>query len=208
MLRNLFFVFLVVILPVKLQAKPVSFPDSWMIMQMNNHMAHSVEAIYSPTARYAFGVRSEYMREGEEWVHSGVYNRLLKRWNAPDSQGNLYMLTGLGVAQNRGDTEPAISAGMAADWETRRIYFAYENRYLHADNVSASFSQMGRVGFAPYVGGYDDIHTWLILQVNHHPELKDNIVVTPIIRLFNTSVLGEVGISHKKDVLFNITYQF
>jgi hypothetical protein len=44
-------------------ARPVSFPDGWMLMSMNDHMEHSFMLSYFPTAKDAFGVRSDYMRE-------------------------------------------------------------------------------------------------------------------------------------------------
>lgn len=179
-----------------------------MLMQMNDHSKHSVMASYSPTAQYAVGLRSEYMREDEDWVHTATYNRLLKRWNGADSQGNLFLQTGLGVAEHRGEIDPAASLGLEADWETRRIYFSYENRYLYAGDVEQSFSHKARAGFAPYVGDYDDIHTWLMVQIDHHPTERDNVMVTPFVRLFTQEVLGEIGISNKKDVMFNVTFQF
>jgi hypothetical protein len=189
-------------------ARPVSYPDGWMFMTMNDHMEYSNMLSYSPTAQYAVGVRTDYMREDEDWLHTVTYNRLLKRWNAPDSQGNLFLQTGVGAAQHSDDIDPAATLGIEADWETRRIYFSYENRYIYAGNVERSFSHKARAGIAPYLGGYDDIHTWLMVQIDHHPSERDNVVVTPFVRLFNQELLGEVGISHKGDVMFNATYQF
>jgi hypothetical protein len=189
-------------------ARPVSFPDGWMLMSMNDHMEHSFMLSYSPTAKDAFGVRSDYMRDEEHWVHTAIYNRLLQRWNAADSQGNLFLQTGLGAAYDGRNTDPAASIGLEADWETRRIYFSYENRLLYAGDVEQSFSHKARAGFAPYEGDYDDLHTWLMVQVDHHPKSDDKVVVTPFIRVFTQEVLAEFGISDKKDVMLNVTFQF
>ncbi len=189
-------------------ARPVSYTDGWMFMTMNDHTEYANALSYSPTARYAIGVRSEYLREDGEWMHTATYNRLLKRWNAADSQGNLFLLTGAGAAQHGDDVDPAATVGMEADWETRRIYFLYENRYVYAGDIERSYSHKARVGVAPYVGNYDDVHTWLMVQIDHHPSERDNVVVTPFVRLFNQELLGEAGISNKGDVMFNLTYQF
>ncbi len=199
---------LVFFVPIDAFARPVSYPDGWMYMTMNDHAERSNMLSYSPSAWYAVGVRSDYMIEDKNWVHTATYNRLLKRWNASDSQGNIFLQTGLGVAQHADEIDPAAALGIEADWETRRIYFAYENRYLYAGDINKSYTHKARVGVAPYVGNYDDIHTWLMVQVDHHPEEEDNIVVTPFVRLFTQEVLGELGISNKGDVMFNATLQF
>lgn len=179
-----------------------------MLMTMHDHMEYSNMVSYSPTAHYAVGVRSDYMREDKDWLHTATYNRLLQRWNAPDSQGNLFLLTGLGAAEHYSEVDPAVTLGLEADWETRRIYFSYENRYIYAGDVEKSFSHKARAGIAPYIGGYDDLHTWLMIQIDHHPAERDNVVVTPFVRLFTQQLLGEIGISNKGDVMLNATLQF
>jgi hypothetical protein len=203
-----FAAFLALVVPFGAGARPVSYPGGWMVMSMNDHMQYSNMLSYSPTARDAFGVRVDYMREDEDWIHTATYNRLLKRWNAPHSQGNMFLMTGLGVAEHRGEVEPAATVGLAADWETRSLYFSYENRYIYGGDVERSFAHKARAGFAPYVGDYDDLHTWLMVQVDHHPSERDNFVVTPLVRLFTQEVLGELGVSHQGDVMVNITFQF
>lgn len=208
MSRSLLLCAALVILPPSAQARPVSYPDGWMIMQMNDHMENSLMASYSPTAKDAVGVRTDYMREDEHWLHTVTYNRLLKRWNAEHSQGNLFLQSGAGFAEDHGDKDAAATAGIEADWETRRIYFSYENRFIYAGDIEQSFSHKARAGFAPYAGSYDDLHTWLMVQVDHHPQERDNVVITPFVRLFNTDALAELGISNKRDILFNLTLQF
>jgi hypothetical protein len=201
-------VMIVALLPVGAFARPVSYPDGWMLMTMNDHMEYSNMLSYSPTAKYAVGIRSDYMREDKDWIHTATYNRLLKRWNAPDSQGNLFLQTGLGAAQHGDDIDPAATLGLEADWETRRIYFSYENRYIYAGDVERSFSHKARAGVAPYIGDYEDLHTWLMVQIDHHPSERNNVVITPFVRLFTQEVLGELGISNKGDVMVNATLQF
>ncbi len=176
-------------------------------MTMNDHSEYALQAMYSPAAQYAVGAQTEYLRDEETWIHSATYNRLLHRWNMPGSQANLFLLSGLGVADDHDDVGAAAFAGIEADWEDRRYYVLYQNRVIGSDVVEESFSQKARVGIAPYIGGYDDVHTWLMLQVDHHPEADDEIVVTPFVRMFNTTVLGELGVSDQGDVLFNFTYQ-
>jgi hypothetical protein len=189
-------------------ARPVSFPDGWMFMQMNDHSEHSLMLSYSPTAKYAVGARSDYMQEYKYWLNTATYNRLLKRWNEKDSQANLFLQTGIGAATKEGITEPAGFLGLEADWETQRLYLSYENSALAAGSIEESFTHKARFGVAPYVGGYDDIHTWFMVQVEHHPYSTDKVVVTPLVRFFTTQFLTEVGISDRADVMLNVTLQF
>jgi len=198
----------VALLPLMVQARPVSFPDGWMAMQMHDGTQDSVMLTYSPSAFYAVGERTDYMREDKSWLHTASYNRLLKRWNGSDSQANIFLLGGVGAATKADSTKAAGTLGIEVDWETRRYYTAYENRIIASDNIDQSYTHKARVGIAPYIAGYNDINTWFMLQVDHTPTSHDNVVVTPLVRLFTTEVLGEIGISNKKDVMANLTVQF
>ena len=64
------------------------------------------------------------------------------------------------------------------------------------------------MGIAPYLGDYDDVHSWLMLQVDHITGEGDRISFTPLVRIFKNEYLGEVGISNKGEVLFNLIIRF
>lgn len=63
--------------------------------------------------------------------------------------------------------------------------------------------QSARVGVAPYVGDYGDLHTWLMLEVEHNPEADDKFTLTPLVRLFKDVHLVEAGMGDDGSVLFN-----
>lgn len=199
---------LIALLPLASQARPISFPGGVMGMSMNSHMQYSQSLSFSPTVRDAFGLKADYLREDAVWLETINYNRLLKRWNMPGSQANIYLLTGVGAAQHGDEGSMAGTVGMAADWESRRYYASYENRYLYAGPVERMFTQQARVGFAPVQRAYHEAQPWLMLQVDYHPTLGDNIVVTPLVRIFTPQTLGEFGISNRGDVLANAVFQF
>lgn len=48
-----------------------------------------------------------------------------------------------------------------------------------------------RLGFAPYLGGMDELQTWFVLQYNH------NFQLTPLLRFFYKNVLWEMGATLK-----------
>ena len=195
------------------QARPVSYPDGWTLMTMNDGERNMLHLNHTFTPSLALGYSAEYWREDKFQLHALQMNNLLKRWNNPGSQANLYLQSGIGAAYSNKqpfdrDWRPAAFTGLAADWENRRFYTSYENRFTWAEDIASAFMQQARIGIAPYIGDYGDLHSWLILQVNHSPEASDPVTVSPIVRLFKGDHLAEAGISNKGDVTFNWTIRF
>ena len=194
-------------------ARPVSYPGGVTLDVMNNGDEHSLLLHYSPTAKYSLGLRSEYRRAPEFSMTSIQLNSLIKRWNQKDSQANFYIKSGLGYADrnsSRFEDESSVAAftGIAMDWETRRYFVGYENRYLDAGNIADFFVQKARVGVAPYIANFGDLHTWMMLEVEHEPEDEDTWTVTPLLRFFKDVHRIEVGMSNHNDAMFNWTIRF
>ncbi len=201
------------ITPQSLQARPISYPGGWTVMAMNDGDSNSLHTHYTPDPRYSVGVLNQYWRDKEYVLNALQFNYLAKRWNGPGSQANLYLKSGVGVASGLdgeldGENSAAGFAGIAGDWETRRWFTSYENRYVDAGDLDNFYTQKARVGVAPYVGDYGDLHTWLMVEVAHKPEDDDPFTVTPLVRLFKGPVLTEAGMSLDGKVLFNFVYRF
>lgn len=212
-MRYCFAFLMTVWIPIAASARPVSYEGGKMVMTENNFESHALHLLYSPTAKTAFGVATEYWRDKDWWYQGLQFNGLLKRWNAPDSQANVYMLSSLGVASGNNDVgknihEPAGFAGVELDWENRRFFTMYENHAVEAGDIDRFFEQKARVGVAPYIGEYGDLHTWLMFEVEHQPSDTHHFTYTPLIRMFYHQHLAEAGISNRGDVLFNYTVQF
>lgn len=195
------------------QARPVSYPGGWTGMMMNDGDKNSVHIHYSPTAKRSLGYRFEYWRDKKVTLNTVQMNNLLKRWNNKDSQANLYLKSGVGIAYSDIDgldrtTSAAGFVGLAADWEDRRFFISYENRYTEAGEMGDFFQQSARIGVAPYVGNYGDLHTWLMLQVEHMPESDDDFTVTPLVRLFKDVHLFEAGVSHRGEAILNYVFRY
>lgn len=115
---------------------------------------------------------------------------LAKRWNHEKWQANIYVKsgTGLAVTTDRGDnkTDAAAFTGIAADWEDRRFFAGYSNRFMYAGGIGSYFDQKVRFGIAPYIGDFDDIRTWLMVDLKYklfrNRESEFNIV--PVLRFF------------------------
>jgi len=189
-------------------ARPVSYPGGVTAMTQNNGDMNSVHLHYSPTAKYSLGIKGEYWREGGYSLQAVQMNNLIKRWNNPKSQANFYIKSGIGATHKDGDVDPAAFTGIAVDWEDRQYFISYHNRYTKAGDIDDFYQQAVHVGIAPYVGDYGDVHTWLMVEVEHQPEADKNITVTPMIRLFKGVHLGELGMSNQGDVLFNYVIRY
>lgn len=200
-------------LPTVADARQVSYPGGWTTMLKHNHERSSLHQHYSPTAKYSVGYKFEYWRDKDFALNALQLNNLLKRWNGPASQANLYLKSGIGVAysndgQFSNKTEPAGFTGLSADWEDRRYFVSYSNRYTEAGEIDSFYMQSGRVGIAPYVGDYGDLHTWLMLDVQHSTQGNDDLTFTPMVRFFKSVHMVEAGVTDDGDVMFNYTIRF
>lgn len=189
--------------PFAAEAKPIPYTGGWMIMQENNTRENLFHVVYGLSPDFSTGVSSEWFKDKRYWLHSAQLNYLAARRNFPDAQFNLFLMSGAGGAFKNGNVHPAGWGGILADYETRRWFFSYDNNYTYADTVESSFAQKIKGGVAPYIGGYNDLHTWLMLQVEHYPDTGHEIVVTPMVRLFKDNYLGEIGYSSDHKILLN-----
>ena len=135
-------------------------------------------------------------------------NTLLKRWNLPDGQGNIFNMSGAGIATYRGSNQPSLWTAFLADYESRRWFLSYEPRFVWDGNIEKSVWERARIGFAPYLANYDDLNTWIMFQVDHHPAKHDHFVATPLIRVFYKTYLFEVGYGSNRHIMVNWQIQF
>ncbi len=200
-------------------AKPVSYVDGTAIMQENDEGGSSAGIHYTVTPWMAVAFHAQRHTRASEFTMLGPQlNFLVKRWNLPDGQGNLYTSVGGGTVIENGDMRYAAWTGFLADYETRRFYSSYELRLMYADRTAKSAWQRARIGVAPYLGSYDEINLWLMLQVDRrdekhavghaHGPLPPPMAVTPLIRLVYKTFLVEGGVSTRGKVMFNWVQQF
>ena len=97
---------------------------------------------------------------------------------------------------------------MSTDWENQRYFIQYANRYTKAFEINDFYTQFIHFGIAPYIGEYGDIHTWFMIKIDHTPEFKRNLVITPHLRFFKNVHLVEVGADTKGNVMFNYVFRY
>jgi hypothetical protein len=194
---------------VQTQAKPISYVGGTMVMQENDETGHTLTVDYTFNPHFALGTYAKYEIGGNEfWMAGPQLNTLIKRWNLPDGQGNIFSMTGAGIARQDSNNQPAAWMSLLADYETRRVFVSYEPRLVYAGDIEKSFSQRAYAGFAPYLANYDELNTWLLIRVDHHPAKADHVVVTPVIRFFYKTIWLEAGYSSNNHVMVNWTVQF
>jgi hypothetical protein len=180
-----------------------------MVMQENDETGYTLSIDYTFDPHFALGIYSKYeINQHEFWMAGPQLNALIKRWNLPDGQGNIFSMTGAGMARQGSNNQPAAWAALLADYETRRWFFSYEPRITYAGDIEKSFWQRAHAGFAPYLANYDQLNTWLLIRVDHHPAKDDHFVVTPVLRFFYKTIWLEVGYSSNNHVMVNWTMQF
>lgn len=194
-------------------ARPITYPGGSMAMLEYADEYWTSEVMYTPSARYSVGVRSEYDGEDDRQYQGLSANFLAYRHNAEDGQANVYVLTSAGVASNdraslRGKTGAAGLVGLEADWENRRFLVLGQVKGFAAEGIDKTLTWRGRVGVAPYVGEFGDLHTWLMLQVDHEPESRHPVNVSGVVRFFKGPVLIEVGSSLKGDGFASAMFYF
>jgi hypothetical protein len=190
-------------------AKPLSYVGGTMVMQENDETGNTLSVDYTFDPHFALGLYAKRDIGGKEFYTIGPQlNTLIKRWNLPEGQGNIFNMTGAGTARQGSDSQPAAWIALLADYETRRVFLSYEPRLMYAGDIETSFWQRAHIGFAPYLADYDQLNTWLLLRFDHHPAKDDHFVVTPVVRFFYKTIWLEAGYSSNNHVMINWIVQF
>ena len=190
-------------------AKPLSYVGGTMVMQENDETGHTLSLDYTFTPTEALGIYIKQEENGKEILMlTPEINTLLKRWNLPDGQGNIFNMSGAGAALYHGDTQPCLWTAFLVDYETRRWFFSYEPRFVWDGNIEKSVWQRAYIGVAPYLANYDELNTWFLIRVDHLPAKHDHFVATPVIRFFYKTLWLELGYSSDNQVMVNWTVQF
>jgi len=193
-------------------AHPVAYAGSNSIMTWNNPemsewmFAHSFTSHYALAARY---FRNETV-DGKREFYIPQLNFLLKRWNELESQGNVYLSIGHGGEVVGTSFKDTSLLDFEADWESRKYYISFKQEALLANRDSSQniYTSRFRMGFAPYLAGFEELNSWFILQFEKSNKSKMEYTITPLIRLFYKNVLIETGVSQKGDAQLNFMVHF
>ena len=179
-------------------AHPTSFEGGFAVMSEMSQKYQEISAVYSP--KYWLGTGVVLVRSPEKFHFiTSQIGWLVKRWNLSEAQGNAYFLGGIGYGILKQNTEQEINGGMyrlgiQLDYETRRIYTFtryiehrfFENNELIDDQFSAA------LGFAPYLGEFDELNSWLIFKFIASDRFNDMTYIL-MLRFFYKNFLWEIG---------------
>jgi hypothetical protein len=195
-----------------LSARPISYKDSWTVISNNDYFRNSVLIHYSPKSTYSTGFISQYWQEKKYWINAFNLNYLVKRINRKSSQANLYLKGGVGMLStnyNSNDKNELVYYNkLAADWETRKHLVSYENSFIKPTSIKNTYMQKFRIGKAPYVAKYGELHTWLIYELVHIPDRSSKYISNFILRLFKSTNLIEIGLDEDKTTSLNFIKRF
>ena len=194
-------------------ARPVSYQGGWTVIAENDRQTSSLLFHYTPDPKFSVGLKTERDRTNNILFNGVQGTWLAKRWFTPNSQANLYFFGALGAAEGTGPnpfgTKAAGQIGVMADWETRRWFVSYRARAQDYGDLDASAMQAARLGWAPYEGDTGDLHSWLMVEVDHRPDAENAVDVTPLVRFFKGAALLELGYSLEDDEpMLNFQYRF
>src|SRR4051812_1308228 len=157
--------------------KPIAFQDGWTVMgEYGTNTMRQAQVFHAPTFWYSAGLSyTKLMADDKSFERDipGVQlNYLVKRWNMPNAQANVFAWGNLGVASGhdeRGKFAGVFtpSAGAQADYETRSIYASAKQEWFHSSRFSHGVSTV-QLGGAPYEHDYDELATWFVVQLRRY----------------------------------------
>jgi hypothetical protein len=179
-------------------AAPMGFKDSSMTMGDFSKTYRELTANYALTPRDAIGVTSTYMQtnnHSQSQINNELtYTRLVKRWNMPEAQANIWFIGGVGETRVNylGGTKATVSPGIHADYETTRLYASANARIYIADGITNNIVS-ARTGFSFYEANYDETQPWLIVEARRMSMVSHAYEVTPMLRLIHNRFFVEAG---------------
>jgi hypothetical protein len=193
-------------------AAPMGFAGSTMVMGEFEPGAQKGFINYALTPRDALGVGGFRMRMDEgpalrKYLEAN-YTRLIKRWNQPHSQANIWFIGGVGAYQAGPEPDRTmVSPGLSVDWESTRLYFSASKRLYRADDVNHDVKAL-RAGFSFYEVNYDEIQPWFVLEAQKMNGFSEGTEITPMLRFLHRRFFAEFGLTEKKKIRSSLMINF
>lgn len=206
---NIKLIFFLMLFPFATLAHPVAFEGAVAVLGDSSEELKSQQVLYSYRFWGAAGVHfTRITEQGEPTDFQLIKNNfLLKRWNQPESQGNIYLGLGAGQEKSLNQARAVSEIDFQADWESRRFYtMALFQKFFRESERPQFEYQMQRLGIAPYYGEYEDLSIWLIAERTQI--LRQTEVWSSILRFYYKNVLWELGFSNQGGLVFNYMVHF
>jgi len=185
-------------LSTRLQAAALmGFEDSNMMMMEIGRYNQEWMLNYSPKMGYAFGVEIMRMSAKGEQATTIVglnYTGLIKRWNLPQAQANVWFNGSLGKANGQYNGF-AYTPSLQFDAETTRLYFLAKARLIRANDMNYDTAAV-QAGFSFYEASFDETQPWFVLEAKTMRNTEPSLQITPAIRLINKHYFLELGVTN------------
>ena len=181
-------------------AKPIAFAHgTTMMAEYGAGTMNEAQVFYAPTYFLSLGggyleLRSDIDGRRREISYARA-NYLVKRWNLPSAQANVFAWGGAGQAYlgESNDHELAWNAGAQVDYETRRVYASLKTDQHRGADFSNRIDTL-QLGVAPYQHDFDTLATWFVVQGRHYTGgIHDGTEWALLLRLFKRGAWIEAG---------------
>ena len=145
----------------QLNAAPLGYKNSWMVMGDFSKTYQELSVNYSTTANDALGVSVSAMQTDDSVSKQQnaevAYTRKLARWNLPNAQANIWFIGGLGSTTGNtfGGSKAMASPGLQVDYETTRFYSMASARVYAAQGATSNITT-ARLGASFYEVDYHE----------------------------------------------------
>ena len=178
-------------------ARPVSYAGGHMFMADHASDMDLLSYTYSPSFRWSASVGAlrvdDLARSGRFDLNYVRASRLLRRWNLPSAQANVFGWVGLGEARTASGSGLGRHVGVQLDYETKRVYTAFVSE-LHEGGGYSNRFDTASVGWAPYAHDVDRMATWIVLKGQRSSgAIDDGVKPIAVLRFFTTRWWVEVG---------------
>jgi hypothetical protein len=180
------------------------------------------QAFYAPAYWWSIGpgymqLTSDDKQKRREIGYAQV-NFLVKRWNMPGAQGNIFAFGGAGNARstnsggNLVNSETVWRYGGQGDFETRSVYTSFKVDGYRSSTFSHRITTL-QAGISPYEHDYEDLAVWILVQARQYTgglrdERGGKVEQTALLRLFKGPVWVELGLNRERKSQFMIMYNF
>jgi hypothetical protein len=190
-------------------AHPVAFEGAYQLMLGTSDSVQTFEIYHSYSPRAAVGLHAmRFEGEDDEYFAGIQHNWLLKRWNLPSAQANIYAGLGAGLAGETGyGVSPAGIGFFRADYETRRVFTATDAKWVESSDISRGIFS-ATAGIAPYKAEFDQLNTWLMLQAKHVTGMENTLDIILKVRFFNGPYFLELGSTLEGKPVVNFMIHF
>jgi hypothetical protein len=193
------------------QALPMGSVDTWMVMGDFAARSSDFAVNYALTPRDALGGavgrwRTEPEAGSRRREYGALaYTRLLRRWNLPDAQANLWFVGLAGRLRDEEGSRSLLSPAVLADYETTRVYVSGGLKTMRAGRTR-QHTAYARTGVSFYEVDYDEVQPWLVAEVKRQRDGAAKTEAAAWLRLIHKRYFVEIGADDEGRARFNFMF--